>query len=63
MVKNLFIIAFCAVVAACGPSTTLPASMDMYIYTNQETGCQYLKPSSDSGFVPRMNKDGKQICK
>ena len=36
------------------------ARSGLTLYTDHETGCQYL--SEGSGLTPRLGPDGKQIC-
>jgi hypothetical protein len=32
------------------------------IYTDDYTGCQYVRPAYHEGLQPRMGRDGKQVC-
>ena len=32
------------------------------VWTDSETGCQYLSPRDGKAITPRMGRDGKQVC-
>ena len=36
--------------------------LDPYLYRDRTTGCEYLAAGS-GGLTPRMDRDGKQVCK
>lgn len=45
-------------------TTTVPTDNRLVVYTDTETGCQYVKPSTSGssnlgGIVPRMKPDGQ----
>lgn len=45
-------------------TTTVPTDNRLVVYTDTETGCQYVKPSTSDGhnlggIVPRMKSDGQ----
>lgn len=50
--------------AACNKvATTRTASYQpLLVYTDTDTGCQYVSSASDGGVTPRLNPTGKQIC-
>lgn len=62
-----FLVAFTAAVllALCGCAK---AQEDLdrapfKVYTGPETGCEYVRPWGYAGIAPRMDRDGKQVCK
>jgi len=36
---------------------------DMRLYTDHGTGCQYVKGGMFGGITPRLDKDGKPMCR
>jgi len=66
--KIILAIAVCATLlalAGCAPRTAGDAksAIDPVLYVDQETGCHYLSTGQFSGITPRMDRDGKQVCK
>lgn len=53
------------VVASCGNTAKEESSafLDLYVYEDRLTGCQYLSITGGTGVTPRMAADGKQICR
>jgi len=68
--KIILAIAVCATLlalAGCGPrqqddSDPVEGSSGMKPRTDALTGCQYLT-YPNGGITPRMDRDGKQVCK
>lgn len=62
MKTTILVLAF--LLNACQPQNRTDIGAGVSIYTDTETGCQYVKAAYiDGGLYPRMNIDGKQICK
>jgi hypothetical protein len=43
-------------------SETIPSDKRLYVFTDAETGCQYVSAYGET-LYPRLGRDGRQICR
>lgn len=51
------------VLAGCVKRAETDSAVDMAVYTDNLTGCQYIGWEAGNTITPRLNRDGKQICR
>lgn len=50
--------------SACSNDLEPEKAFRVYVYRDELTGCEYLSTGGSSGgMVPRLDRDGKQICR
>lgn len=62
-----FIGAVLLALTGCAPRTgdtgAEKQAVDPVLYVDRETGCHYLATGDVKALTPRMDRDGKQVCK
>lgn len=54
-----------ASISGCQPRVgdKSPTAYDPVLYIDTETGCHYLATRSTNALTPRMDRNGKQVCR